>query len=50
MLLVTNFCIFIVIVKDEAVILVAVHFSMQNIKLSHDLGCTLGWSYVDLGL
>ena len=39
-----------VIVYDEAVILVAVNFSIKNIKLSRNLGRTLRWSYVDLSL
>ena len=39
-----------VIVYDEAIILVAVHFSMKNIKLSRDLGRILRRSYVDLSL
>ena len=39
-----------VIVYDEEVVLVAVHFSMKNIQLSRDLGRTLRWSCVDLSL
>ena len=31
------------IIYNKAVILVAVHFSMQNIELLCDLGRTLGW-------
>ena len=45
-----NIYIFTVIVYGEAVILVAVYFSMRNIKLSRDVGRALGWSYVDVSL
>ena len=37
-------------VYDKAVIIVEVHFSMQNTKLSHDLGCALRWDYVSIHL
>ena len=41
-----NIYIFIAIALDETSVLVALHFSMQNIYQSCDLGHTLGWSNV----
>ena len=35
-----------VIIYDKAVFLVAVHFSMQNIELSYDLGRILGHPFI----
>ena len=43
-----NIYIFIVIATDETIILVAFHFSMQNIYQSRDLYRALGWSNVNM--
>ena len=45
-----NIYIFTAVIYEEAVIFVAVHFSVKKIKLSRDLSRTLGWSYVDVSL